>query len=227
MKVVCLDFDDVLTNKNTLKRLSKLFGNKLGELKYKAELLEDNRDPKRFFSDAKNLLMLAKGVPYDYVARIGRLIGLNKNGGKLLKELKSRGYKVVIVSINDEGLIRNFLEKNRIDTYIDNIYASKFVTKNGILTGEVKGESIRTEKVGVVKKMEKMYRVNRKDITYIGDGLTDLPIMKLVGRSILFCPNMITQAEVLEDRKLKAMKNNEKLFLVKDNDLKKVLEFIE
>jgi phosphoserine phosphatase len=154
------------------------------------------------------------------------MIGLNKNAKNVLKELKKRGYVVSIVSINDENLINIFLKKNKIHNYIDYVYASRFVVKDGVLTGDITGDTVRTEKTGVIKNIEKRYKAKSKDIIYIGDGLTDLPIMKLVGKGILFCPSLVTQAEVLSDRKLKKMKDDGRLFLVKEKDMNNVMKFI-
>jgi HAD superfamily phosphoserine phosphatase-like hydrolase len=225
-KIVCFDFDDVLTDRSTVSKLGKLFGHKLQELKLKAEILEDNRNPKKFFRDVREALKLAKGIPYEYVEKVYAFVKLNKNAKDTLRKLNDGGYRIVIVSTNDEGLIRNFLKKNSIDKYIDRVYAAKVGVSKGLLTGEVFGDVIETEKVGIVKKIEKNYKIKRDDITYIGDGMTDLPIMKKVGRGILFCPNPVTNAEVLSDRHLMKMKGEGRLFLVEEKDLSKILEFI-
>jgi phosphoserine phosphatase len=78
-----------------------------------------------------------------------------------------------------------------------------------------------------VKKIEKTYRIKKKDVIYIGDGLTDLPIMKLVGNGILFCPNELTKAEVFTDKILMKKEKNGELFLVENNNLNEILKFIE
>ena len=151
---------------------------------------------------------------------------MNKNAKNVIKKLKKDGYKIVIVSINDEGMIKKFLKKNDIDKYVDHIYAAKLGVKNGILTGNVSGNVVETEKTGVVRKIEKLYRARKEDIIYVGDGMTDLPIMKKVGRAILFCPNALTNVEVLADKQLMKMKKDERLFLVEEKDLSKILDFV-
>jgi len=225
-KVICFDFDDVLTDKSTLSKFARLFGHKFKELEYGIRLLEDNRNPKKFFRDVKGGIKLAKGVPYEYVERIGMLTRLNKNAKRVIKKLKKGGHNVVIISINDEGLIKKFLKKNEIGSYVDHVYASRLGVKNGILTGKIFGDVLKTEKVGVVKRIEKLYHTKKEDIIYVGDGFTDLPIMKKVGKGILFCPNPLANAEVLADKQLMKMQNEERLFLIKENDLTKILQFI-
>mgnify|MGYP001619103107 CR=1 FL=1 len=46
---MCFDFDDVLTNKSTVSKFMGIFGNKFKTLEYGIELLEDNKNPKKFF----------------------------------------------------------------------------------------------------------------------------------------------------------------------------------
>ena len=94
------------------------------------------------------------------------------------------------------------------------------------MTGRIYGDVIRTEKTGIVPRLEKIYKVKRKDIIYIGDGLTDLPIMKKVGCGILFNPNTLTKMEVYRDKTLKEKENSGKLFLAEGKDLRCVTEFI-
>ena len=136
-------------------------------------------------------------------------------------------YKIVIVSTNDKRLIKDILEKNKIADYIDHIYASEFGVENGKLNGKIYGTVIKTEKVGVVKEIEKKYKVKAKDVIYVGDGLTDLPIMKKMGKGILFCPNVLTRAEVYEDKILKKKEKEGSLFLIEKKDLREVLDFIK
>jgi phosphoserine phosphatase len=226
MKVVCLDFDDVLTDKGTLSRLAFVFGPSFSEIKLAMELFEDNKNPKKFFKVVRKIIKLGQGVKYSRVQEVVKFLKLNKNAKAVLRKLKSAGCKIVIVSTNDEKLIRNFLEKNKISKYIDHVYAARLVVKNGLLTGEITGDVIRTEKVGIVNKIEDLYKVKRGQIIYVGDGLTDLPIMKKVGRGILFCPNPVTNAEALTDKQLLKMQKNGRLFLVEDRDLNKILPFV-
>lgn len=226
-KVVCFDFDDVLADKGSVKRFMQLFGHTFKELEYGIELLEDNKNPKKFFRTAKKVVMLGKGLKYSRVEKIFKLLKPNKNARNALAALKKRGFKIVIVSVNDINIIRNFLKKNGLRGYVDHIYAGKLETQNGLLTGIMSGDAIRTEKVGVVKCIEKRFGAKKKDIFYIGDGLTDLPIIKRVGKGVLFCPNALTMAEVFTDKALKGMVDSSKLFLVKEKDLMNVLDFIK
>lgn len=225
-KVVCFDFDDVLTNKSTLRKFMTVFGHTFKELRYGLEIFEDNKHPKKFFKTVDKVIQLGKGVKYERVEKIVYFLRPNKNARKTLKKLKASGYMIVIASINDENLIRKFLKKYQLEEYIDHIYAGKLGVKNGLLTGEITGDVIKTEKIGVIKKMERLYKAKKSDIHYIGDGLTDLPIIKKLGHGILFNPNPLTNAEILTDRELMKIKKSGRLFLVENKDLANILQFI-
>ena len=226
MKVVCFDFDDVITRKNIAMKLLGMAGHKFRQLKLELEMLEHNRDPKKFAELIKKFAELTKGMNIESVERILKLMKLRKGAKETFEKIKKSGMKIVIVSINDESLIKEFLLRNRLHEYVDHIYAAKIEVKNGILTGKITGDVLKDEKIGVLKIIEKKYTASKKDITYVGDGLTDLPIIKRVGRGILFSPNAITRAEVYADKALKKMESSGRLFLVENHDLRKILEFI-
>jgi len=227
MKIVCFDFDDVIPKSNTVAKLTRLFGNKIKILGFEIEFLEDNMNPKKFFRVVEEIVANGKGIEFERVKHFMLRFGLNRGVKEVLKKLKKNGHKIVIVSANDETFIKEYIKKHGIADYIDHIYASRLGVKNGVLTGKIYGDVIKTEKTGVVKKIERMYKVKKKDIIYIGDGLTDLPIMKLAGRGILFCPNELTKAEVFTDKKLKEKIDNNQLFIVGKKDIKEILNFIK
>ncbi|MCX6816220.1 MAG: HAD-IB family phosphatase [Candidatus Aenigmarchaeota archaeon] len=225
-EVICFDFDDVITNRSSFIRIASLVGKTTKKVKIGLRLLEDNENPKEFYKAIKDGVSLGKGVKYSNVQRIAYFIRLTKNAKKTLKKLKENGHKIVIISTNDVKLIKKFIKRKKIDKYIDHIYASRLGVRNGRLTGKIYGDVIKTEKLGALREIKNRYGKDPKDIVYVADGLTDLPIMKRVGKGILFCPNPIANAEVLVDRQLMQMKREGRLFLVEDKDLSKILEFV-
>ncbi|MDI6721445.1 MAG: HAD-IB family phosphatase, partial [Candidatus Aenigmarchaeota archaeon] len=158
-KVVCFDFDNVIID-DSVSRLLGLVGSRIQRLKLEIDFLQDNMEPKKFFKFAKKFAKMGKGMNYEMLSdMMMRKTRLTKGACRALKRLKKDGHKIVIVSTNDELFIRRILERERILRYIDHIYASRLVVKNGLLTGEIKGDVVRTEKKGAVKKIKSLLRV--------------------------------------------------------------------
>lgn len=224
-KLVCLDFDDVIVNNKMIFKLP-FIGHKLRTFELGAQFMEGNLDPKKFNLFVNEVMKELSGVHIDQVMRMLLHMRLQKGARQVLEKLTKNGYKIVIISTNDETFIRKFLEKHNLLQHISHIYAAKFGLKNGLMTGKIYGDVIKTEKIGIVSLLEKIYKVKRNDIIYVGDGLTDLPIMKKIGYGILFNPNSLTKIEVFTDKSLKAKEKSGKLFLAEGKDLQCVLDFI-
>ncbi|MBI2173008.1 MAG: HAD family phosphatase [Candidatus Aenigmarchaeota archaeon] len=226
MKVVCFDFDNVIINDSVSCFLS-LVGSRMEKLKIEIDFLQDNMEPRKFFRFAKKLAQMGKGLDYEsVVSMMLKKVKLTKGVERMFKRLKADNHKIVIVSTNDGKFIRRVLEKEGLLRYVDHIYASELVVKDGMLTGEIRGDVVKTEKKGAVKKVKSLFRTTEKNIVYIGDGLTDIPIMKLVGRSVLFRPNLITRAEVMKDRAMRRMERDGRLFVVHEDNLMHAMQFV-
>ncbi len=224
-KIICFDFDDVLVNNKMVFKIP-LIGHKLRTFELGAEFIEGNLDPKKFSAFMSEVMKQLKGIHIDHVMRILLHLRVQKGAKEVLSKLKKEGYEIVIVSTNDETFIKRFLEKHNLSRYVSHIYAARFGLKNGLMTGKVYGDVIKTEKTGIIKRLERLYKIKRSEIIYVGDGLTDLPIIKKVGCGILFNPNALTKIEVFTDKTLKKKENTGKLFLVENKDLRDALRFI-
>ena len=224
-KLICFDFDDVIVNNKFVFKIP-IIGHKLRTFELGAQFLEGNLDPKSFNKFMDEVLKQLKDVHIDIVMKLLLHMRLQKGARELFKKLKKEGYTIVIVSTNDVTFIRRFLEKHNLLQHVSHIYAARFGLKNGLMTGRIYGDVIKTEKTGIVRTLENKYNTKRKDIIYVGDGLTDLPIIKKVGRGILFNPNTLTRIEVYEDKTLKEKEQSGTLFLAEGKDLRCVAEFI-
>ncbi len=225
MKAVCFDFDDVLIDGNTLLKAADLFGHHFETLKTEIRFLLENHDPPRLYKTAVNFVAKGKGLPYTALERMIDTCVPMKGAEKTLRELKRRGYKVFVASTTDKGLIDRFLRKTGFSAYVDKVYGSKLGTANGLLTGLVRSDMLKTEKMSLVKKLA-VHGIKRHNIVYVGDGITDIPIMKNVGTAILFCPNIATKTEAFADRELSMKEKRGELFLIEKKDLSEILPLL-
>jgi HAD superfamily phosphoserine phosphatase-like hydrolase len=223
--LICFDFDDVIADSRSLARLP-FIGGRVKSLELGPEFLEGTLDSKRFKKFMEDVVRQISGARVEMVMRVLLHMKLHRGVRETLKKLHGTGLKIVIISTNDESFIRRYLEKHRLSEYVDHVYAAAYEIKDGVITGRITGDVLKDEKIHIVPILEKKYGVKRKEMVYVGDGPTDLPIMRLVGRGILFNPNALTKAEVFTDRTLRKKKNDGELFLAEGNDLRNVLEFI-
>lgn len=226
MKVICFDFDDVLCDGNLMLKIGSHCHDKLSEVLDVIEFMKSNKDPKKFYAAVKKIVALGKGIKFEDVESAALSLTAVQGAYETLAEIKKIGYKIVIVSSDDGDIIRKFLKKHDMMKFVDHIYASELGVKDGKLDGTISGDSIKTEKIGALKLVKKIYNVKNDDIFYIGDGLTDLAILRRVYTGILFCPNIITQTEVFTDMDLKKKIEKNELYIVETRDLREVLEYL-
>ncbi len=213
MKVICFDFDDVVISGNFLTWIAARFGKKIDEIRIFNEYLSEKDNPEKFELTVKRLVMLGKGMRYEALKRLMLKLKITKGFENTAKELNKRGYKISIISTNDEGLIRNVLVHHKLDRYIDHIYASRLELADGKVTGKLFSDVVKTRKKGIVSRIKKKYKISENDIIYVGDGLTDIPIMKLVGTAILFRPKTEIKAHAMSDSALMEMKRSSRFFI--------------
>lgn len=90
-RIVCFDFDDVITDSNPLYRMISFSMLNPGELKLGLELLEGNRDPKKFFRIIKELVKSGKGMRFDAIENAVLKAGLMKGAKDAFEKLKNSG----------------------------------------------------------------------------------------------------------------------------------------
>ena len=80
---------------------------------------------------------------------------------EMLAELKNRGYEIAIISSNSEQIIREFLQKNKVNL-INKIYCSKNIF------GKDK----------IIKRFLTKYKLRSSEVIYVGDEHRDIVACK-------------------------------------------------
>jgi phosphoglycolate phosphatase len=86
-----------------------------------------------------------------------------------LEELKNRGYKLAVISSNEEENIRDFLNMQGID-YMDDVFCSSS------LFGKDK----------VIKKFLKSFSLKANEVIYVGDEVRDVVACKKTGVKVIW-----------------------------------------
>lgn len=96
-------------------------------------------------------------------------IEFNKGIPELLKELRSRGFKLMILSSNDEKNIRAFLERHSAQEWVEDIYCSSSIFG----------------KARLLRALMKRHGLEPDQLLYVGDEHRDVEACKEVGVKVI------------------------------------------
>ena len=188
MKIIIYDFDGTLTpypitNLGILEKCGFIGGgNNLYFIKLVSDrMLEKNIDIYTSFYETIFDVVLSNGYELtDEVLSIGSL-GIKYNNGVeyFLEYMNNKGVYNFVISSG----IKCFLENTSISKNIKNIYASTFkYNKNKIIgIDKIINDNMKIACVDDIIKCSNT--ISFSNIIYIGDGLTDLPVMEYIKKN--------------------------------------------
>ena len=111
-----------------------------------------------------------------YIGKIKDFKWIN-GSKKAIKYLKSKNYKVVIIT--NQYKIHSYLKKElkKIGTSVDKIYFCPF-HKDGIIKKYKKDSSLRKPKIGMFRLAQKKWNIDKSNSFMIGDQITDIQFAK-------------------------------------------------
>ena len=124
-----------------------------------------------------------------YIGKIKDFKWLN-GSKKAIKYIKSKNYKVVIVT-NQSGIARGYFSihdvyklhrylKNELIMYgtsVDKIYFCPY-HKDGVIKKYKKNSNLRKPAIGMFLKANKLWKIDKKESFMIGDQVTDMEFAK-------------------------------------------------
>ena len=207
-KLAIFDIDFTLTKKETSIELYKymltkdkslikyLPSNILTGIGYGIKVFDATKTKERFlkFLDGTNEEEL-KAISKDfYRDRLSKL--LYEDGLNAIKEFKNNGFKVYLISASPEFYVNEFYNIDGVDKVI----GTKFKMDAGLFKSEVVGENCKGEEK-VKRLMEELdkdnIKVDFKKSYMFSDSLSDLPLLKLVGKGYLINYNKKHELEIL------------------------------
>jgi len=206
MKLAVFDFDSTLMDGETIDFLAEPLGLKdkvasITEMAMRGEI--------DFFESLVMRVKLLEGLEEKKVDEICHNLPIMPGAEETVKALKKDGYKVVVFSggfRNATGYYKNILG-------YDADFSNFLHSKNGILTGLVGGEMMRSEAKGdMLKRLQEILGAGREDTLVVGDGANDLSMFKFADKRVAFCAKDVLKKEAN--------------IIIEEKDLTKILEFI-
>lgn len=193
-KMLILDMDDTILEGRFIDECAKTFG----FLPALEDLRSSEKDP---IILTKRIGLLLRGNSMDDLLQVAGRIPIVKDLKDVIKELKSKGYVVGIIS-NSYTLVTNYIKKN---IEADFCYANQLEFYEGKATGEVNlpsyffgsPESICGHpycKTNVLQYACDKYHVLLKNCIVVGDSRDDRCMVAHAGKGVSFC----TKDELLE-----------------------------
>jgi phosphoserine phosphatase len=189
LKLAVFDFDSTLMDGETIDFFAQELG--LGEQvsKITEAAMSGELD---FFESLQQRVGLLKGLEYSVVERISQNLPYMKGAKETIKELKSRGMRVVCFSggfRSATGYAKNILG-------YDADFSNVLHHKNQILTGLVGGDMMFNYSKGdMLVRLQGLLGISESETLVCGDGANDLSMFAHAGKRVAFCAREILKKE--------------------------------
>ncbi|MEG1003078.1 HAD-IB family hydrolase [Clostridium sp.] len=209
IKLAIFDVDFTITKKETLMQFFKymILKNKknikflpravFAGVMYGASIYDEKKVKETFlkFIDGvseEELSKLVKGFYDDVLKNI-----LYEDAIKMMRDLKSQGFKIYLISASPEFYLNEFYDIKEVDKII----GTKFKFKGGKFLREMDGINCKgEEKVKRLKEVlkEENIEVDFKESYMFSDSLSDKPLLDLVGHPYLINFKKENDIEILK-----------------------------
>ena len=156
-----------------------------------------------FFESLIQRVALLKGLKKEKVDEICHNLPYIRGAKESIKELKKRGYKVVVFS----GGFRNATDYAKDILGYDASFSNILHDKEGVLTGLVGGDMMfGFSKGDMLKRLQNILQITSQDCMVVGDGANDLSMFQYAKIKVAFCANEILKKEathVIDDKDLR------------------------
>jgi len=204
MKLCVMDFDSTLMDGETIDFIAELAGIKDKIAKITQKAMEGELD---FFESLTKRVKLLKGISYKKVDEICSNLPYMPGANNFTKQMKNKGYKIVIFS----GGFRNATSKAVLKFNLDGDFANILHQKDGVLTGLVGGDMMfNFSKGDMLKRLQKILGISQENTIVIGDGANDKSMFEFAQKKVAFCAHKILEKEaniVIKNKNLEEILN--------------------
>ncbi len=189
MKLCVFDFDSTLMDGETIDFLAK-------ELNFEEKVsLITNRAMQGeidFFESLTQRVKFLKGLSKKRVDEICHNLPYMPGAKDTIKELKKRGYSVVVFS----GGFRNATSYAKEILGFDADFSNTLHVKSEILTGEVGGDMMfGFSKGDMLQRLQSLFQIDENSTMVVGDGANDVSMFKYAKTRVAFCAKDILKKE--------------------------------
>ncbi len=185
--VIFFDMDSTVIDAEGIIELARARG--VGD--YVADVTARTMNGELDFEHAlRERVMLLRGLPVKDALEVANNIRPMPGAEKLMKELKSLGFRTVLIS----GGFTVIAQRVAKLLDIDHFYANELVVDDGVLTGDVRGPLTRqSSKKEVLEEICNKLNISPRDCIAVGDGSNDLCWVGVVGTFIAFNAKPVVQ----------------------------------
>lgn len=209
-RLVVFDMDSTLLKIEVIDELAR----QMGVVDQVGAITEAAMNGEIDFDESfRRRVRLLKGMKKEVIDNIIADMPLNDGAERLIRALKSVGYKVAILS----GGFIYFVEALKKQLGVDYGHANALEFIDGVATGEVLGEIINGDrKLHYMKKIAEGEGIGLKQVIAIGDGANDLPMLTHAGLGVAFRAKALVKASA--DHSLSTMGLDGVLYLLGFHD---------
>ena len=136
-----------------------------------------------FKESLRQRVRLLKGMPCSTLQEIAADLQLTPGSEELLHHLKQVGYKIALIS----GGFTYFTDVLKQRLGFDYAFANELEIKDGLLTGEIRGDIIDAEAKGrIIYKLADLEKISPDSIVAVGDGANDCLMIRNAGLGVAF-----------------------------------------
>ncbi len=179
-RLVAFDMDSTLIQQEVIDEMAKAAG--AGE--QVAEVTEAAmRGEIDFKESLRQRVACLEGLPESTLQTVAERLTLTEGAERLVRTLKSFGYRTAIISGGFTYFGRMLQERLGIDY----VFANELEIEGGHLTGRVTGPIVDgPRKAELLREIAQQEQIRLDQVIAIGDGANDLPMLRLAGLGIAF-----------------------------------------
>jgi phosphoserine phosphatase SerB len=186
-RLVVFDMDSTLIQQEVIDEIAREAGvydevSKVTEAAMRGEL--------DFKQSLARRVALLEGLDASVLERVAERLVLTEGAERLLKALRTYGFKTAVISGGFTYFGRRLQEKLKLDY----VYANELEIVDGKLTGKVVGPIVDgARKAELLKEIAAKEGISLEQVIAVGDGANDLPMLRVAGLGIAFHAKPLVQ----------------------------------